>query len=659
MSREIINVGTVPNDGLGDPLRTAYIKCNSNFAELYSRAQSSPPTSPIGAVGDQAGMYAYSENEFYYCFANYDGSSTIWTTISNTGTPTQLINGTTNITLAANGNISMSVAATSNVAVVSATQLSIAGAVSATGNITGQVLLVNRAEANANITAGGTIIATGNITGGNLITAGVVTATGNITGGNLSGTNIAGTLTTAAQTNVTSVGTLGSLSVTGNITGGNLRTAGLVSATGNVTGNYLFGDGSFLTNITAAANVAVSQIANGTSVISINGSGGTAAIQVAGTANVAVFQSSGAYISGLLNVTGNVDSANLRTTGLVSAAGNVTGNYILGNGALLTGVITSVANINLGTSNVTVTSSGGNVAVGIGGTPNVAVFAATGEYVTGVVSASGNITGGNLITSGLLSVTGNANVGNIGATSIVGTLTTVAQNNITSVGTLTSLSVSGNVTAGNISATTFTGALTGAATTVTANAQANITSVGTLTSLSVSGNVTAGNLSVNSGTIALGNIVNNNANGVGNIGSATTYFNTVFAQATSAQYADLAEYYEADADYPCGTVLKFGGAKELTIADLDHDPTIAGVVSTNPAYIMNSSLTGEHAVAVALMGRTMCKVRGQIHRGQMMVSAGDGFARAELNPVMGSVIGKSLVDFDGNEGEIEVLVGRM
>jgi hypothetical protein len=194
---------------------------------------------------------------------------------------------------------------------------------------------------------------------------------------------------------------------------------------------------------------------------------------------------------------------------------------------------------------------------------------------------------------------------------------------------------------------------------VTANAQANITSVGTLTSLSVSGNVTAGNLSVDSGTIALGNIVNNNANGVGNIGSATTYFNTVFAQATSAQYADLAEYYEADADYPCGTVLKFGGAKELTIANLDHDPTIAGVISTNPAYIMNSSLTGEHAVAVALMGRTMCKVRGQIRRGQMMVSAGDGFARAELNPVMGSVIGKSLVDFDGNEGEIEVLVGRM
>ena len=615
MSREIINVGTVPNDGLGDPLRTAYIKCNTNFAELYSRAQSSPPLSPTGAVGDQAGMYAYSQNEFYYCFANYDGSSTIWTTISNTGTPTQLINGTTSIALAANGNISMSVAGSSNVAVLSATQLSISGAVSATGNVTGQVLLVNGAEANANITAGGTIIATGNITGGNLITAGRITATGNISGGNLSGTSIVGTLTTAAQTNITSVGTLGSLSVTGNITGGNLRTAGLVSATGNVTGNYLFGDGSFLTNVTAAANVAVSQIANGTSVISINGSGGAAAIQVAGTANVAVFQSSGAYISGLLNVTGNVDSANLRTTGLVSAAGNVTGNYILGNGALLTGVITSVANINLGTSNVTVTSSGGNISVGIGGTPNVAVFATTGEYVTGVVSASGNITGGNLVTAGLVSSTGNVIGGNLSGTSIVGTLTTVAQN--------------------------------------------NITSVGTLTSLSVSGNVTAGNLSVDVGTIALGNIVNNNANGVGNIGSATTYFNTVFAQATSAQYADLAEYYEADADYPCGTVLKFGGSKELTIANLDHDPTIAGVVSTNPAYIMNSSLTGEHAVAVALMGRTMCKVRGQIRRGQMMVSAGDGFARAELNPVMGSVIGKSLVDFDGNEGEIEVLVGRM
>lgn len=102
----------------------------------------------------------------------------------------------------------------------------------------------------------------------------------------------------------------------------------------------------------------------------------------------------------------NIDSTATYTfgtvsaTGAVSAAGNVTGSYIFGNGALLTGVITSVSNINNGTSNVTVTGSGANVTVGVGGTANVVVWATTGEYVTGVVSASGNITGSYLIGNG-------------------------------------------------------------------------------------------------------------------------------------------------------------------------------------------------------------------------------------------------------------------
>ena len=88
-----------------------------------------------------------------------------------------------------------------------------------------------------------------------------------------------------------------------------------------------------------------------------------------------------------VSVTGNITGGNVLTNGIVSATGNVTGDYILGNGALLTGVITSVANINNGTSNITVVSSGGNITVGVGGTGNVVVFATTGEYVTGVVSA--------------------------------------------------------------------------------------------------------------------------------------------------------------------------------------------------------------------------------------------------------------------------------
>jgi len=81
MAREVINVGTVPNDGLGDPIRTAYIKCNNNFGELYSRVQTTPPTSSVGAAGDVAGMTAADDTYFYYCHTNYDGSSNIWNRI--------------------------------------------------------------------------------------------------------------------------------------------------------------------------------------------------------------------------------------------------------------------------------------------------------------------------------------------------------------------------------------------------------------------------------------------------------------------------------------------------------------------------------------------------------------------------------------------------
>jgi hypothetical protein len=83
MAREIINVGTVPNDGTGDALRTAYIKCNNNFGELYTRAQVSPPVDSTGTVGDTAGMYAWDSEYFYYCFQNYDGSSVIWRRITS------------------------------------------------------------------------------------------------------------------------------------------------------------------------------------------------------------------------------------------------------------------------------------------------------------------------------------------------------------------------------------------------------------------------------------------------------------------------------------------------------------------------------------------------------------------------------------------------
>jgi hypothetical protein len=133
--------------------------------------------------------------------------------------------------------------------------------------------------------------------------------------------------------------------------------------------------------------------------------------------------------------------------------------------------------------------------------------------------------------------------------------------------------------------------------------------------------------------------------------------------ATSAQFADLAEKYVADALYEPGTVVEFGGEFEVTIAT-DETTRVAGVISLNPAFIMNTNLEcsvtrGERTAIVALQGRVPTKVRGTIRKGDMLVSGGDGFARPTTNPKMGTIIGKALEDFEGTEGLIEVVVGRM
>ena len=133
---------------------------------------------------------------------------------------------------------------------------------------------------------------------------------------------------------------------------------------------------------------------------------------------------------------------------------------------------------------------------------------------------------------------------------------------------------------------------------------------------------------------------------------------TLNVTATTARWADLAERYLADCAYEPGTVLEFGGDKEVTLAQ-DSTRRIAGVVSTNPAYLMNTDLKGDNVVAIALQGRVPCKVRGNIRKGDMLISGGDGYARPSLDPSIGTVIGKALEDFDGVSGVIEVVVGRL
>lgn len=128
----------------------------------------------------------------------------------------------------------------------------------------------------------------------------------------------------------------------------------------------------------------------------------------------------------------------------------------------------------------------------------------------------------------------------------------------------------------------------------------------------------------------------------------------------SKSAGDLAEYYCADSVYLPGTVLEFGGEKEVTVAGIESN-RVAGVVSTDPAYVMNGMIKCEiHSTQLALIGRVPCRVIGKVTKGDMMVSAGNGYAKASISePKMGTVIGKALQDFNGTEGVIEIVVGKL
>jgi phage tail protein X len=439
-------------------------------------------------------------------------------------------------------------------------------------------------------------------------TTGVLAVPVSINGGNVVTANFfTGTLTTAAQPNITSVGSLTSLTVTGNANVGNIGTAGLVVATGNVTGGNINSAG------TVTASRLVSNVATGTAPLTVTSTTQVANLNVA-TAGLATFASTANAVAGA-NVSGAVSFA---TTANAVAGANVSGTVSSATSATTAGTVTTAAQPNI-TSTGTLTS----------------------------LAVTGNISGANVTAThygaatGLTSIPGANVTGTVPlATSATtaGTVTTAAQPNITSTGTLSALTVSANVATGGIKTDNYYYANGVSISFAGAYSNSNVASylptfTGTVgaTALTTGANTTAGNITGN-WVLTTGSRLN-------------------------ATYADLAEYYEADDIYEPGTVLEFGGNKEVTIAQ-DGTTRVAGVVSTNPAYAMNANCQGI-AVAIALQGRVPTKVRGTIHKGDMMVSGGNGFARPSSAPQMGTVIGKALENFDGIEGVIEVAVGRL
>jgi hypothetical protein len=232
--------------------------------------------------------------------------------------------------------------------------------------------------------------------------------------------------------------------------------------------------------------------------------------------------------------------------------------------------------------------------------------------------------------------------------------------------------------AGNFSAGTITANLTGNASTAT-----NPSGGGSfITSLNIGSQTVAAIASqANSATITASTSATANQivlrDGSGNATVTGMYVNSLNANnggsavvsgtwtlnggaSFQATYADLAEYYEGDQEYESGTVLIFGGEKEVTTTTQINDTRSAGVVTTNPAYTMNQEQTGIK-VCIALAGRVPCKVVGRVKKGDMLTtSATPGYAVKALNPTLGSIIGKALEDKDSGEaGVIQVAIGRV
>jgi hypothetical protein len=552
-------------------------------------------------------------------------------------------------------------------------------------NVSGNVDGAN-VNATSGITAGTTVIATGNVTGGNITTAGVVEATGNVIGGNIVTTGTAD---------------LGNIRITGNdVTNfaSNIITINAAASdidvriSGDTKANLLLTDAGTDTVVVGGGNAttgaALKVDTNDSMMVPV---GNTIQRPVAPEIGMFRFNTGGDALE-VYASTGWEDVG-------VPAFTVITADAFVGNG-VQTVFTLSVDSTTAGTivaingivqEPTTAYAVAGNVltfteAPAVSDAVDARILTTT-TTVTNIENVSGNAVVEVLESADTVQITGNllpltSNVYNLGSGSKRWNELFLEGSTIT-LGNVVIKNTSGNTigffgpdgtTAGAIdtnnidSAGISNGTSSVQVITSGGNIRANVggSTIQLLSSdganvtgfVTATGNITGGNL-ITAGLVSLASITKTGSNGVGNIGSSTSAFDTVFAKATSAQYADLAEMYEADTVYAPGTVLCFGGLREVTLCDQTDCTRVAGVVSTNPSYLMNSGQTGEHVAAVALTGRVPCRVTGTIRKGDLIVSTGDGRGRANNVAAVGTVIGKALADFDGADGVIEVVVGRV
>jgi len=382
----------------------------------------------------------------------------------------------------------------------------------------------------------------------------------------------------------------------------------------------------------------------------------------AGTANNASFLNSLTSSQFMRSDTATSTTGILRVlnnSGLFVGAGNAFNVVQSTNDAQLRATV-SGANLTL-QANVAGTNQTVAQALGTG------AFAVANALTVGsTASAVGNVTGGNLVTSGVISATGNITGGNISTT--LATATTLSATGNVQGGNLRTtglISATGGITsAANISGSFILGngsQLTGISAAVSVSKISNGTTEANVGTPGGNANITVGGTSnvavfTTTGAVFTGitvpSIAKSGSNAVGNIGSSVNYFNTVFATATTALYADVAERFAADEYLEPGTVVELGGEKEITRARSALSDEVFGVISTRAAYLMNGGAGDDDThPPVAMTGRVPVRVIGAISKGDRLVSAGEGLARrAERHEITAlNVIGRSL-DTKTSEG---------
>ena len=590
MAINLINTGATANDGTGDVIRNAFDTVNDNFDFINGGLFAGTQSSIISAVSVTAG-YIYSNTWV-------NANSIVSNTITSAGNLTVQSNGALifgNVTIFGNLTVSgTQLAQTSQNSSSPILQIHYSATPLVTNdakdiglewqyyegaerkgflgwqNSSGSLVYLDDITDSANIITAGT---PGNVQFGSLLLSNTTSSTSNVTGALKvsGGASVAGNLYVAGNV-VSTFANIGNLAVTG----------------------YHIGDMNFA----------------GTDTIYINGSPVQTAAQAFDGGTI-----------GLATIFNDTTQSTSAVTGAVTVKGGIgaAGNIWAGN---------LQANI------------GGNVRANVQGN----IFTAAQPYITSLgtltgLSVQGQINSRNIIPETNLTYTIGSSTSTryskiwafdtdfSGAMTLAGILTTTA--NI-AINTGNASAVTTTTAVGELFDTTATTVRIGgdAVTQFRNNTKATSTTTG---AVQVTGgiSVATGNLYIGgSGGTAIvhtGHILPS-SNLTANLGSSTAWYNTFYGVSTQAQYADLAENYVADDNYEIGTVVVFGGDAEITVTNEFADHRVAGVISANPAYLMNAAVSG---LPVALRGRVLVRVSGPVAKGDLLVtSTTPGYARS-------------------------------